>query len=393
MQTRVTLREVAAKAGVHHTTVSRALKGDPRVSGETLATIKAIAAEMGYMPDPMLSALNAYRQASRHPQYHGTVAWVTSYPTREGWRASSCYKLYFEGARDQLLRHGYRLEEYWLHEPGMSARRASQVLLHRGIRGLLLCPLPVSRGHLSLQWERFSAVSFGYSLVRPKLHLFSAAHYRAITTGMRKLRAAGYRRIGMVTSQEVNERMDRMWTAAYRAELPRLPQSLQIPIHLYSDDRMRRFPTTVVKDPKLLFLKWYREHKPEAIITSTSPICEWLLEEGYRLPQDVAVIGASLQEGESRWSGIIEASRETGRAAADFLVGMLQRGEYGIPTTPQRVLLEGNWSVGETLGRPSRLSASLKEEKLSPQRSPRRRKRALPLKGRAVVDGVGKKPK
>ena len=350
MQTRVTLREVAAKAGVHHTTVSRALKGDPRVSGETLATIKAIAAEMGYMPDPMLSALNAYRQASRHPQYHGTVAWVTSYPTREGWRASSCYKLYFEGARDQLLRHGYRLEEYWLHEPGMSARRASQVLLHRGIRGLLLCPLPVSRGHLSLQWERFSAVSFGYSLVRPKLHLFSAAHYRAITTGMRKLRAAGYRRIGMVTSQEVNERMDRMWTAAYRAELPQSPKSQDIPIHLYSDGKNNDTPAARKQNEKD-FLKWYRKHKPEVILTSSSPITEWLKAGGHSVPKDVTVVAATLQDGEPTLTGVVEASRDIGAAAADFLVGMLQRGEHGVPKVPQRVLLEGNWQEGTTVGR------------------------------------------
>ncbi|MDD5350078.1 MAG: LacI family DNA-binding transcriptional regulator, partial [Chthoniobacteraceae bacterium] len=114
MQTRVTLRDVAAKAGVHHTTASRALKNDPRVCPETLAKIKAIAEQMGYTPDPMLSALNAYRNASGHSQNHGTIAWLTNYPTRDGWRISSCYALYFRGASEQLLRHGYHLEEFWL---------------------------------------------------------------------------------------------------------------------------------------------------------------------------------------------------------------------------------------------------------------------------------------
>ncbi len=348
MQTRVTLRDVAAKAGVHHTTASRALKDDPRVCAETLAKIKAIAEEMGYMPDPMLSALNAYRHASRSSQYHGTVAWITNNPTRNGWRDSICYQLYFDGAREQLTRHGYNLEEFWLREPGLTARRASQVLLNRGIRGLLICPLAISRGHLSLQWEKFSALTFGYSLVRPKLHLFTAAHYRAITACMRELRARGYRRIGMVTSHRMNQRMDRMWTAAYNAELSNLPKSQAIPILLLGEQTRSSHASD--KNFHKLVLKWFRTYKPEAIITPEIPVFEWLTEEGHRIPKDVAVVNASIHKGELV-SGIVEPSREIGRAAADFLVSMLQRGEYGIPSTPQHILLEGTWFAGSTVGK------------------------------------------
>ena len=344
MQPRVTLRDIAAKAGVHHTTVSRALKDDPRVGTETLAKIRALAKGMGYMPDPMLSSLNAYRHASRAHQYHGTVAWITNFAARDGWRGSFCYRLYFQGASDQLMRHGYRLEEFWLREPGMTARNSSQVLFNRGVRGLLICPLMISRGHLSLQWERFSAVSFGYSLVRPKLHLFSAAHYRAMITCMRELRAMGYRRIGMVTSHEMNERMDRMWTAAYYAAQPVLPVKKTIPILLLGEHAR---PSSAPNNFHLQVLKWYRAYKPEAIISPTVPVAEWLIEAGYRLPKDVAVVNTSLHQ-EIFVSGIVEDSREIGRAAADFLVGMLQRGEYGVPSTPQRVLLEGNWFAGTT---------------------------------------------
>ncbi len=342
MRTRVTLRDVAAKAGVHHTTASRALKNDPRVCAETLEKIRRIARQMGYSPDPMLSALNAYRHAARPASFHGTIGWITNHPTRDGWRASSCYELYFQGAQEKLLQHGYRSEEFWLREPNQTAQRSSQVLLHRGIRGLLICPLPVSRGHLSLAWDQFSVVSFGYSLQRPKLHLFSAAHYRSVMTCVRELRALGYRRIGMVAASDMNERMDRMWTAAYQAELPLLSGSRPIPIgllrvHTKADDRYKQ-----------QFLKWYRTYKPDAIITPTSPVWEWLTEEGYRVPEDVAVACASLQK-EEHLSGVVEASRETGRAAADFLVSMLQRGEYGVPSISQRVLLEGKWFAGNTI--------------------------------------------
>ena len=354
MKRRITLRDVAARAGVHHTTAARALKNDPRVKAGTLSKIKTLAAQMGYAPDPMLSALNAYRHASRTSQYHGTVAWITNFSTREEWRSTwgfsrtSCYELYFLGAADQLAKHGYKLEAFWLQEPGMTAQRASQVLLHRGIRGLLLCPLPTSRGHLSLQWEKFSAVSFGYSLLRPKLHLFSAAHFRAITTCLRRLRTRGYQQVGMVISYAMDARMDHLWTAAYRSALPALHRSRAIPIYFYRDGKHNGSALSLQQNERM-FSKWYGHYRPDAIITSSaSVVVAWLKAGGYRVPQDVALANPALQEQEPLVAGVMEASREIGRAAADFLVGMMQRGGQGIPCVPQRVLLEGSWHEGTT---------------------------------------------
>ncbi len=353
MKSRVTLRQVAAEAGVHHVTASRALKNDPRVHPQTLAKIQEISRRLGYMPDPMLSALNAYRHAKRPSHYHGTIAWITNYPTRDGWRQSSCYQLYHQGAEEQLAKHGYNVEEFWLREPRMTARRASQILLHRGIRGLLICPLPANRGHLSLRWESFSAISFGYSLLRPKLHLFSAAHYNAVITAMRTLRAMGHRRIGLVTSQQMNERMNRIWTAAFQAEAP---AGADAPVHLFSHPLHAPSPTASA-EIKAAFLKWYRQHKPDAILAAADPVAYWLADAGYRVPDDVVVVNATLQEGEPFQGGIVESSREIGCAAANFLAGMLQRGEYGAPRVPQRVLLEGTWFDGKTT-RPPRLKGA-----------------------------------
>ena len=60
---RVTLRDLAQKAGVSHVTISRALRNDPSISTARRAEVKKLAAAMGYRPDPSLSALAAYRFA------------------------------------------------------------------------------------------------------------------------------------------------------------------------------------------------------------------------------------------------------------------------------------------------------------------------------------------
>jgi DNA-binding LacI/PurR family transcriptional regulator len=141
-----------------------------------------------------------------------------------------------------------------------------------------------------------------------------------------------------------------MWTAAYRSELPTTTRGKEIPICLLKT----RAGNAANHDDgyKQQVLKWFRTHKPEAIVTPTIPVVEWLTEEGYQVPKDVAVVCMSLHY-EGITTGIIEASREIGCAAANFLVSMLQRGEYGIPSLPQRVLMEGTWYTAKPTGKPN----------------------------------------
>jgi LacI family transcriptional regulator len=355
--TRITQKDIAARAGVHITTVSLALRNHPSLPSGTRAKILQLAKEMGYQPDPALSALMTYRRGMKFTgqggmSRQGTVAWVTNYPTCNGWSAGSgtCFDLYRESAAERLARHGFRLEDFWLREPGLTARRASQILFSRGIRGLLICPLPVDRGHLSLDWGKFSAVTFGYSVVRPKLHLFTAAHYRAVITAMRELRSLGYRRIGLAIPSGMDERMDRLWSSAYRSEMVIVPQSQAIPVLTFEED-LRRKPESNYPEQRKLFSTWIRRHRPEAVVSTFYFLPHWAEQLGYRIPNDFGIVNPILQERpEARGiSGIIEPSRQIGQAAADFLVAMMQRGEYGLPEAPQRILIEGKWIPGSTV--------------------------------------------
>src|SRR5713226_9367058 len=54
---RVTIREVAASAGVSAMTVSRVINESPRVSDETRRRVEAAIAELGYVPNRLASGL------------------------------------------------------------------------------------------------------------------------------------------------------------------------------------------------------------------------------------------------------------------------------------------------------------------------------------------------
>jgi LacI family transcriptional regulator len=57
----VTIKDIAKTAGVSHTTVSRALKGNPAISLETRERIQQLARHMGYVPSAVAQSLLSRR--------------------------------------------------------------------------------------------------------------------------------------------------------------------------------------------------------------------------------------------------------------------------------------------------------------------------------------------
>src|SRR5512143_3353979 len=53
----VTVKDIAKKAGVSHSTVSRALHSNPLISEETKVRIQQLALEMGYLPSAAARSL------------------------------------------------------------------------------------------------------------------------------------------------------------------------------------------------------------------------------------------------------------------------------------------------------------------------------------------------
>ncbi len=71
----VTIKDIAKVAGVSHTTVSRALKGNPAISLETTERIQQLAREMGYVPSAVAQSL-----LSRRTQTIGMVVTTIADP-------------------------------------------------------------------------------------------------------------------------------------------------------------------------------------------------------------------------------------------------------------------------------------------------------------------------
>jgi LacI family transcriptional regulator/LacI family repressor for deo operon, udp, cdd, tsx, nupC, and nupG len=356
LQRRVTQKDVARAAGVHPATVSLALRNSPSIPEKTRVRVRKIAAKLKYAPDPMMAALASYRSRMRSPQFHGTLAWLANTTETLNWRNVTHFTTYLAAAKTQAESMGYRVETFDLGEMGVTPSRAASIAQARGIKGILVCPQPQPDTEIvSFPWERFSAVTFGYSLTRPLLHSVAAAHYRATMRVMRELHARGHRRIGWAFRPEHDARVDHNFLAGYLTACEVL--ELGRPLPLCPDDALH--------DGSIL-RKWLREHRPDALVTGNAGILPILDSWGVRWPRDLAVACPLLTSEKGPLAGVVEDNVRLGEAAVEYLIGMIQRGERGIPGRPQRLLAEGVWTPGATLRDLTRVKPDGRRAKSSP---------------------------
>lgn len=322
-------------------TVSLALRGHPSIPASTRARIVKLAEQHHYRPDPALAALNAYRaNQTASVCYHGTLAWVTGFPTREGWRNMIQTTGYFEGAAARADQLGYRLEEFWIAEPGLNAKRATQILLARGIRGLIIAPLPVPRGKLDLDWRQFSAASLGFSLIEPKLHVVMNNQFRNMKQVVKQLHELGHRRIGLAMPSANDERVDHNYLAGFWIAQQNSPP-----------DAARLEPLLAKEFSRKIFNAWFRRARPDAIVLATAncdQVTGWLHEQGLEVPADLSLAVAALPHGNTEISGVDENVPSIGAHAVETVVGMIHRNERGVPVRPVCLLIEGVWADGGT---------------------------------------------
>lgn len=335
-----TLQDVADRAGVHRTTVSLALRSHPSLPLATRERIRAIANKLGYRANPLVTALMHSRRSGKAVK-HAVLAYVTNHPTRFGWRPPELIQPdFFPGAVARAKELGYKLEHFWMAEPGMTAARFSDILSVRGIYGVLIGRLPVNRHHLELDWTRFSTVALGLTLESPQLHHVAENHFYTTRRAMMACIDRGYRRIGFVFSTYNDyPRVGDRWIGGYFSQQHRLAKTDRLP------------PYETDPESRTEFLKWFGRWQPDALlVTRAKPVLGWLKEEGIRVPEDVGLVELRNEQPSQGHAGMFYDPAKIGALGIEMLVGLIHRNERGAPSDPHEVLLNGTWCDGWTLG-------------------------------------------
>jgi len=276
---------------------------------------------------------------------HGLIAWLGKKSPEEiaggrGWDASV-----FRAARKHGEGLGYNVEYFWLNDPKVSLRRLEQILLSRGVQGVVVATQTYSRGRVKLNLDRYSAVAIGRTLHSPKIDQVSPDHFYAVVSCYRHLYGQGYRRIGLAISKRFDERSLGLWYAGFLLEQVRKKASPAIPI------------LDCPQDDAKTTQQWINRWKPDCIITAieetppvTLPLADMIRSFGIDIPGSMAVTLVNLTESAtlSEFSGIKEPVEELGTDAIDILARRINYNTRGVPEHRVVSCVEGSWREGLT---------------------------------------------
>ena len=162
---KITLIDVANKAGVSKATASRALQNHPRQSKATCKRVQEAAKELGYIKHPLVSALMTEIRRKRPSTLNTTLALVHGYHMEFEPPPSLIHLR--KGAIEAAEANGYKLEEFFLWEPGMTPQRLISILASRGIYGVIFEQIilkQVQEVRLPIDLSNFAAVAIEFSL-------------------------------------------------------------------------------------------------------------------------------------------------------------------------------------------------------------------------------------
>lgn len=335
-----TVRSIARTLGLSHTTVSDALRGKGRVDPKTVARVEKAAREAGYRWNPLAAAVMSELRRSRGGTFRGVLAAVDLLEPQRRDPHGAFHAELVKGGRTRAASLGFKLEEFVVGTDGMTVPRLDSILQSRGIHGVLLLPSWYSPDWSELNWSRYAAVYTDYLIERPPLHCVCCNHYRSMTALMARLAGRGYERPGLYLERGRDERMQRRFSAAFRA---------------YQEDQSGRaiVPPLIVEEHRQEdFQRWFRQHQPDVVVGHHTEAIAWMEAAGARVPATHGFVSLNVTYKTRPCAGLDQQPRELGARAVEMLIAQLHRNELGVPEWPTTTTIPARWVEGPTVRPP-----------------------------------------
>lgn len=335
---RPTVRTLAASLGLSRATVSNALRALPTVKPATRDRVLAEARARGYVAHPFASEVMSQLRRSSKSRQVGTLAILEMDepgrpPGATGFNLKLC-----EGIRSRAAQIGFSVSHWKFGEAGgLPLRRLSQILQWRGVHGFLLLPTWGEPDVAGLDWSQITGIYLDYLIRHPPLHTVSSDHYRTAFTALEQARAMGYRRPGLAIPQRANARLNGRWIASYLG-------------YMHDHPGMERLPPLIEDEIRPEnFRPWFREHRPDVVISHWVGAPREMAACGARLPRTHGFICLNVLHAEPGVSGFDLQPGLLGARATELVVSQLAQRERGIPPAPSNTLVPSAWVPGTTV--------------------------------------------
>jgi len=334
---KVTVREVASRAGVSASTAAAALRGAAWVRPETRSRIETAAAELGYRRDPAASILAAKRGQSGQKArlvsigvlHEPTVPGRTAYTGKAGLDAAV--------AQRGWVVHAANLEE--INDLNRLARRWEDM----GIDAVVLVRTKVPLTRIDFPWHRFTVLSTEVGRLREGFDVVRPSQFGAITECLRETKCRGYRRFGF-------------WLRVHPEPLPddhvrcgacKAFQELE----LRGEKKLPMLLTPFGEHQERL-RRWLEKHQPEVVVTFWGIDVRDIEAVGWRVPDDIAMVClqvSSVMEG--RVAGLMDREQPVGEAVCNFIERKLTMSRRGLSDHPLEVVYDLPFVDGTSLPR------------------------------------------
>lgn len=332
------IRELARYLGLSHTTVSDALRNNPRVKAETRKRVIEAAERKGYRYNPLAGALMSEMRKKGAAKFKGVIAVVDLESTEQRFKAAARFhKLLREGAKENAENQGFKTEVYELGKVNLTISRLESILRARGIRGLLILPSGQNPDISALNWDCFAGVYLDYIIDKPALDTVCPNHFRSMMLAMSKIQEHGYKRPGLVLIKEQEQRLLFAWEAAFR----------MFNLHQQGFDSVEPYIVAdLQEDP---FKKWFQANQPDIILCHRFRVKRWMESMGLKIPGTHGFCSLNVVLSPEPMSGIDLCPRRLGQRGMELLIGKLHRNDYGIPEFQLNSMIPPQWIDGPTM--------------------------------------------
>ena len=330
---RPSLQTIADQLRLSRSTISRSLRDDPRIPPETRTRVQALAREIGYRPNTLMSEIASSHWQAAKVARGSIIGYVDCIPRARpiGFTHAAA------SARERASALGYRLETFHREDYDNSAK-LQRALRNQGITDVILGPVYEQALTVELEWSKFIAVQLLPATFQLPLHSVLKDHFSAVVLAWRKAVSRGYRRIGLVLPQHPMPLMDDILrlSAGQACQQSLFPQLTALPIlrHALSDHEQLR-----------LFSRWVKANQPDVIIAFTDTHYYFCRSEFGR---EMPYISLHRRDALSI-SGIPGDEGQCAKEAVDLLHFCRRTYQWGIPERRIDHVVEPAWFEGTTL--------------------------------------------
>jgi len=341
-ETRLSLEDIAKKAGVSRSTVSRVINKEPYVSEKTRARVMEIIEQVSFRPNPAARML-----VTQRTQIIGVVVPQVSNVI---FADNSYFPMLLQGASSAINEHDHSML-LWLQQNGESREHfAQRIAQNRWMDGVVLCSIiesdPIIRAVTEIGLPFITVerpVGFSSQVIEQSSYV-SVDNVHSAMMAVEHLIRLGRRRIAHITGHlTITDGQDRL--QGYRLAL----QRADMPV-----DENLIFPGYFTREYGYIGMKALLKHKPDAVFaagdTTAQGALQAIQEAGLRVPDDIALVGFDdldvATQTVPKLTTIRQPVQQKGSVAASLLIDMVD----GQANGPQRVLLPTELVIRQSCG-------------------------------------------